>query len=108
MEESIFTELLAQLEERFLEMDSEITIALPVHDLQYAALRARLKKLERQFPFIESVLDSEGTVRLTAEDHAGLVEFLRTTDEAENRERLNLYLAGHRDCLTYLKRIGLL
>jgi hypothetical protein len=33
MQESIFAELLAQLEERFLEMDSEITIALPERDL---------------------------------------------------------------------------
>jgi dsDNA-binding SOS-regulon protein len=54
------------------------------------------------------VLDGEGAVRLTAEEHAGLVEHTRTTDEAENRERLNLYLAGHRDCFAYLKKIGLL
>jgi hypothetical protein len=71
-------------------------------------LQARLKKLERQFPFIESVLDGEGAVGLTAEEHSGLVDYIRTTDEVENRERLNLYLAGHRDCFAYLKRIGLL
>ena len=108
MQENIFAGLLAQLEERFLEMDSEITVALPERDEKYAALWARLSELERLYPFIESVLDGEGAVRLTAEEHAGLVEFIRTTDEAENRERLNVYLAGHRDCFAYLKRIGLL
>ncbi len=108
MQENIFAGLLAQLEERFEEMDSEITVALPERDEKYAALRARLNELEREYAFIESVLDGEGTVHLTAEEHAELVEFIRTTDEAENRERMNLYLAGHRDCFAYLKRIGLL
>jgi hypothetical protein len=108
MRDNIFAGLLAQLEERFEEMDSEITIDLPERDEKYAALRARLEELERQFPFIETVLDGAGVVRLSAEEHSGLVEHIRTTDEAENRERLNLYLAGHRDCFAYLKRIGLL
>ncbi len=108
MRESIFAEMLAQLEERFEEMDSEITVALPDRDKKYAALRARLEELDQSYPFIETVLDGEGAVCLTAEEHAGLMEFIRTTDEAENRERLNLYLAGHRDCFAYLRRIGLL
>ena len=108
MQDNIFDGLLAQLEERFEEMDSEITVALPERDEKYAALRARLEELERRFPFIESVLDGEGAVRLSAEEHVGLVEYNRTTDEAENRERLNLYLTGHRDCFAYLKKIGLL
>ena len=106
MQDNIFTGLLAQLEERFEEMDSEITFDLPERDEKYAALRARLEELERRYPFIESVLDGGDAVRLTAEEHAGLVEYIRVTDEMENRERLNLYLAGHRDCLTYLKKIG--
>ena len=38
MQDSIFTGLLAQLEERFEEMDSEITVALPERDEKYAAL----------------------------------------------------------------------
>ena len=108
MQEGIFSGLLAQLEERFEEMDSEITVALTERDEKYAALRARLEELERRFPFIESVMDGEGVVGLTTEEHAWLVEYIRTTDEAENRERLNLYLAGHRDCFAYLKQIGLL
>ena len=108
MQDSIFDGLLAQLEERFEEMDSKITVALPGRDEKYAALRARLEELEQRFPFIESALDGVGALRLSAEEHAGLVEYNRTTDEAENRERLNLYLAGHRDCFAYLKKIGLL
>ena len=108
MQYDIFSKLLNQLEEQFQEMDSEITVALPERDKEYARLKMRLEELERQFPFIETVLDGEGEVRLTAKEHAGLVEYMRVTDDAENRERLNLYYAGHRDCFAYLQRIGLL
>lgn len=99
---------LAQLEERFEEADSNMTINLSESDTQYKALKVRLAELEREFPFIETVLDGNGVMHLTAEEHAGLVEYIRTTEEAENRERLNLYYAGHRDCFAYLKKIGVL
>ena len=104
----IFFELLAMLEDRFIEIDSDITTALRESDAEYVALKKQLTDLERQFPFIESVLDGEGDVSLTAEEHAGLVEYNRKANDADNRERLNLYFAGHRDCFAYLKRIGLL
>lgn len=108
MQNDILSGLLDRLEENFLEMDSDMTVALPEWDEEYAKLKARLDELERRYPFIESVLDGEGEVRLTAEEHAGLVEYIRTTDDAENRERLNLYYTGHRDCLAYLKQIGMI
>jgi hypothetical protein len=108
VQKDIVTGLSAHLEERFDEMDSDITISLLESDAEYKALRERLEELEQRFPFIESVLDGEGAVRLTAEEHAGLVEYIRVADEAENRERLNLYYAGHRDCFSYLRKIRIL
>jgi hypothetical protein len=107
MQENIFDGLVAQLEDRFQEMDSSITTALLERDEQYAALRKRLGELEQQYP-IEKWLEGKGAVSLSAEDHAALVEYMSVTFEAENRERLNLYLAEHKDCFGYLKRIGLL
>jgi hypothetical protein len=108
MKEEVFLGLVALLEERFHEMDSGITVKLADSDTEYAALKARLDELERQFPFIEKVLEGKDELRLTAEQHAGFAEFMRVTNEAENIERMNLYMAGHRDCFAYLKRIGLL
>ena len=108
MQESMFTKHLLQIEERFEEMDSDLTVALPERDEKYAALRAKLTELDQEHAYIEAVLDGEGAVCLNAEEHATLVEYVRTTDEAENRERLNLYFAGHRDCIAYLRRIGIL
>jgi hypothetical protein len=107
MPSNIFDGLLAQLEENFQELDSNITTALLECDEEYAALRKRLGELEQQYP-IESWLEGKGAVSLSADEHAALVEYTQVTFEAENQERLNLYLAGHKDCFAYLKRIGLL
>jgi hypothetical protein len=108
MRDEVFTGLVALLEERFQEIDSDITVALGDSNGEYAALKARLLELERQYPFIEQVVEGKGELCLTSGQHAGFAEYMRLTDEAENIERMNLYLTGHRDCLAYLKRIGLL
>ncbi|GHV06508.1 hypothetical protein FACS1894217_05320 [Clostridia bacterium] len=108
MKNEVFSGLVALLEERFQEMDSDITVKLADSDMEYAALKARIDELERQFPFIEKVLEGKDELRLTSEQHAGFAEYMRVTNEAENIERMNLYLSGHRDCFAYLKRIGLL
>lgn len=108
MENNLFSDMIAGLEDGFNEMDSNITFALQESDKKYADIKERIREFEQKFPFIESILDGDGSVRLSAEEHARLVDYIRTSDEAENRERLNLYLAGHRDCITYLKRIGVL
>jgi hypothetical protein len=108
MKDEIFSGLVAQLEDRFQEMDSDITTALLDSDAEFAAMRKRQTEIEARFPFIESVLEGKGELSLSAEEHAGLVEYLKVTNEMEDRERLNLYYAGHRDCFAYLKRIGVI
>jgi hypothetical protein len=108
MKDEIFSGLVAQLEDRFQEMDSDISTALLDTDEEYVALRKRQTELEERFPFIETAMEGKGSLSLTAIEHAGLVEYLGVSNEIENRERLNLYYAGHRDCFAYLKRIGLL
>lgn len=108
MNDNLFANMLAGLEDGFAEMDSNITINLPTHDEKYVKIKERLGQLEREYPFVEQVLDGDGSIHLSADEHAGLVEYIRTSDKAEDRERLNLYLAGHRDCIAYLKRVGVL
>ncbi|GHU54098.1 hypothetical protein FACS1894132_08180 [Clostridia bacterium] len=108
MKDEVFSGLVALLEERFHEMDSDITVKLADSDMEYVALKARIDEQERKFPFIEKVLEGKDELRLTAEQHAGFAEYMRVTNEAENIERMNLYLSGHHDCFAYLKKIGLL
>ena len=57
MNDEIFTGLVAQLEDRFQEMDSGLSTALIETDAEYAALAERRKELEVRFPFIESMLE---------------------------------------------------
>ena len=108
MNDEIFTGLVAQLEDRFQEMDSGLSTALLETDATYTEIAEHRKELGKRFPFIESVLEGTGAVSLNAEEHAGLVEYLEITNEMENRERLNLYYAGHRDCFAYLRKIGVI
>jgi hypothetical protein len=89
-------------------LESETACALRKSDEEYAALVNRKKELEERFPFIESVLEGAGAVSLSEDEHAGLAECTDVSFKMESIERQSLYLAGHRDCLAYLKRIGAL
>jgi hypothetical protein len=97
--------LTALIEDAFNEMESGIVTELRSKDETYAALRRRKLEIERQFPLVESTLEGEGPLSLSAEEHAYLAEYLSTTGDMESIERLNIYYAGHRDCVAFLKRI---
>jgi hypothetical protein len=95
-------------DDSFLELESGIVAALRKSDEGYAELRKRKKELEERFPFIESVLEGAGAVSLSEDEHAGLSEHTDVSFDMERIERRSLYLAGHRDCLAYLRRVGAL
>jgi hypothetical protein len=95
-------------DDAFLELESGIVTALRKGDEGYASLVRRKKELEEMFPFMEFVLEGAGAVSLSEDEHAGLSEYTDVSFKMESFERKSLYLAGHRDCLAYLKRIGAL
>ena len=106
MSDNIFTGMVEDLEDNFLEISSGVTASLRDTDEEYAALFDRRLELQKRFPCIQSVLEGGGAVSMTAEEHAGLLEYLEVIGDMENTERLRLYYAGHRDCLAYLKKIS--
>jgi hypothetical protein len=106
MNDNIFSGMIETLEDNFQEIASNIVSALRDTDEEYAALYEKRLELQRQFPCIQAVVEGEGAVSMTAEEHAGLLEYLGVVNEMENIERLRLYYAGHRDCFAYLKKIG--
>jgi len=105
MNDNIFTGMTENLEDNFQEIASGITASLRDTDEDYADLFEKRFDLQRRFPCIQAVIESDGAVSLTAEEHAGLLEYLGVVNDMENIERLRLYYAGHRDCFAYLQKI---
>lgn len=101
-----FPGLIALLEEMFSELCSDFHIALRDNDKEYAVLVKRCADLSERF--IEIAMEGEGPLCLSAEEHTRMVKYLKLKNEMEERERLNIYYAGHRDCIAYLNRIGLI
>jgi hypothetical protein len=104
--DNIFIGMVETLEDNFQELSSDIVSALRDTDETYAALFEKRLELQRRFPCIQATVERDGGVSMTAEEHAGLLEYLGVVNEMENIERLRLYYAGHRDCFAYLKKIG--
>jgi hypothetical protein len=104
--EILFSDLPARIAEGFADLDSAIVDALPDNDEEYAGLVKQQKELTARFPKLESWLEGNGPLPLSAEEHAGLVEYLELATQMESIERLAIYYAGHKDCIAYLKKIG--
>ena len=100
--------LIAQIEGTFKEMDSGFTVALRESDEEYAQLRKYMIEITERFPFIEPFLDGDNALSLSVDEYLGLTKYLHANTEMEYRERLNLYYAGHRDCINFLRRIGVI
>ena len=102
-----FPGLIALVEGMYMEMESDFAAELREKDYEYNDIIKRKTELANANGFIERVLEGEGAVTLSAEEHAVLVEYLRLKSEAEEYERKNLYYSGHRDCFSYLLKIKL-
>jgi hypothetical protein len=108
MNDNIFSGMTENLEDNFQEIASGVTDSLRDTDEGYSALFDKRLDLQQRFPCIQAVIEGGGAVSLTAEEHAGLLEYLAVVGDMENIERLRLYYAGHRDCFAYLKKIGVI
>ena len=106
MHDELDSDLIAVISDRFGEMDSAIVVALPEKDEEYAGLMKRKDGLKDRFTIIESWLEGSGPLSLTADERAGLAEYMEVVSFMEDIERKAIYFAGHRDCMKYLKTIG--
>jgi hypothetical protein len=95
-----------RIKDAFPEIDSDIATDLRKQDEGYSSLFRESGSLQAEFPVITDVLESEGEIALTAEEHAALVRYLAVKQEMEDAERQGIYFRGHTDCFAYLKKIG--
>ena len=76
------------------DVDSQTMDWLTKQDF-YRELRKELRQLEEKYPCIEAVLEGEGEVSLTKEEHEALVHYLEIEQKKESAERREYYYFGH-------------
>ena len=75
---------------------------------EYRKMQIRRKELLEHYPIIEKVIDDEGKVSISEQEHKALLEYFLVKDRMENEERLYHYLYGHIHCYEYMKKIGVI
>lgn len=88
-------------------IDSE-TIQKLSENQEYRKMQIRRKELLEHYPIIEKVIDDEGKVSISEQEHKALLEYFLVKDCMENEERLYHYLYGHIHCYEYMKKIGVI
>lgn len=100
--------LAERIEDAFTEIDSDISTDLLKAGGEYAALRREADELQQAHPVIERVLEGEGTISLSEDEHTALVRYIGLTRQIEEVERRQIYFRGHTDSFAYLKKIGVI
>ena len=101
-----YNSLIKRIEKEFSVIDSDIMVDFRKQDKDYDKLCKTLGEMEQESPFIMRVMEDEGAISLSAEEHRALVSFFETALEKDNMERKRLYFRGHTDAFAYLKLIG--
>lgn len=98
--------LAQRIEDAFSEIDSDISTDLFKTDSEYTTLRKETDQLQQTHPIIERILECDGEISLSSEEHAVLVRYISLTRQLEESKRRQIYFRGHTDSLAYLKKIG--
>ena len=89
---------------QYTEIDSDVMMSLSESNPEYAALKDQMEDLKRQNPCIATLMEGDGELHLSMEEHETLKEFIRLYMQADNLERKQRYFQGHTDGLAYLKK----
>jgi hypothetical protein len=98
--------LVRRIKDIFPEIDSAAVVGLREADEGYAVLCGEITDLQRDFPVIARVVEGEGAVSMSAEEHEAFRRYLDIKTDMYAAERLQIYFHGHADCFAYLKKIG--
>ena len=105
-DQSLLNDLTTRMEERFCDIDSNVCLNLRETDGDYAKMWNETVEMGKLFPVIPKVLEGNGAISLTSEEHAALLRYIGLEQDMANIERRQIYIRGHRDCFSYLKMIG--
>ena len=100
-----YFDLPSRLEDNFAEIDSDIVMDLQNSDENYVAVLRKISELKARQPFIDKMVEDNGEIHLTVDEHKAFIEYIRLYQRKENIERLQIYFRGHTDAMAYLKKI---
>ena len=103
-----YNDLSTRIEDSFSEIDSDIVIDLRNTNEEYDKLDMQISDLKQHNPFIDKVMEGDGEIVLTAEEHQTLTTYLRLCMKRDDMERQHLYFRRHTDAFSYLKKINML
>lgn len=103
-----YFDLADRISDSFSEIESDITVDLRKSSEDYFSLYESISDLKAKQPFISKVLEGNGELSLSAEEHEILTRFFRLQFRLESMEREHIYFRGHTDCISYLKKVGAL
>ena len=69
--------MIERISEEYDESDSNMVLELADTDQGYAALKQQMSELKHQYPFIEKLLEGDGEIRLSAQEHEILNQYFR-------------------------------
>lgn len=100
-----YFDLAQRLEDAFPEIDSDIVVDLRSNSEEYQQVEDEISALKQANPFINEVMEGDGEVHLSADEHDVLIKYLRLYRKLDDMEREHIYLRGHTDAFAYLKKI---
>ncbi|MEG0751097.1 MAG: hypothetical protein RR998_05050 [Oscillospiraceae bacterium] len=103
---SSYMDLAQRIEDSFAEIENDITVDFRETNDEYAALYHQISNLKAEHPIISKIMEGDGEITLSAEEHTAVTEYFSLQFRLESMERQQLYFRGHTDCISYLKKVG--
>ena len=103
-----YCDLADRIADSFAEIENDITVDLRKSNEEYDSLYQSISDLKAKHPFISKVIEGNGELSLSAEEHEILAKSFRMQFRLESMEREHIYFRGHTDCISYLKKVGAL
>ena len=100
-----YLDLPDRIKQSFIDIDSDIVTDLRINDDEYAELFGQVSVMKQHHPFIDHVMESSGSITLTADEHLAFLKCMQLLKKMEDMERQHIYFRGQTDAFSYLKSI---
>ena len=73
MEASYHT-LMERISEQFAEIDGDMVMELRSNSTKYSGIKNQIRQLDQEYPAIQRLLEDEGEIHLSADEHKALLD----------------------------------